>query len=91
VIKRRYRSDVPIMVTSDSGFMAEDNKKGNRIMLQVSQVIGDTCKVVELWSRSNNPVPLPQNGFCIHNLITINSSTTIRNENSSSERTIRHY
>jgi hypothetical protein len=40
-------------------FAARIVKKGNRIMLQVSQAIGDTCKVGELWSRSNSPVPLP--------------------------------
>lgn len=40
-------------------FAARIVKKGNRIMLQVSQAIGDTCKVGELWSRSNGPVPLP--------------------------------
>ncbi|MCX5902739.1 MAG: hypothetical protein NTV89_04545, partial [Proteobacteria bacterium] len=40
-------------------FAARIVKKGNRIMLQVSQGIWDTCKVVELWSRSNDPVPLP--------------------------------
>jgi hypothetical protein len=32
-------------------FAARIVKKGNRIMLQVSQAIGDTGKVVELWSR----------------------------------------
>jgi hypothetical protein len=40
-------------------FAARIVKKGNRIMLQVSEGIGDICRVGELWSRSNDPVPLP--------------------------------
>jgi len=40
-------------------FAARIVKKGNRIMLQISEGIGDIRTVVELWSRSNDPVPLP--------------------------------